>query len=102
MRDMNGDIIVACVSDHKKEVYSAMSEICCGRGRVIITTLDIPSCLKATYKEHGPVDQDGMNESMSTFSKRLYNKADVTGRRLMLNLARYAAETSNKKNRNTR
>ncbi|MGM9713620.1 MAG: glycoside hydrolase family 2 protein [Prevotella sp.] len=94
MRDMNGDIIVACVSDHKKEVYSAMSEIRCGRGRVIITTLDIPSCLRANRQEMGPVDTDGMNESISSLSRHLYNKADITGRRLLLNLARYAAETS--------
>lgn len=91
LRDMSADIIVACVSDHRKEVYSAMSEVRCGRGRVIITTLDIPSCLKGPVRHDGPVDIDGMNESMSTFSSQPVNKADVVGRQLLLNLARYAS-----------
>lgn len=93
LRVASGDVIVGCVSDHKKEVYSAMSEIKAGRGRIIITTLDIPSCLQGLKKYDKPVDLDGMNESMNTFNNRGQNKANVIGQQLLLNLIRYATQT---------
>lgn len=94
LREMNGEVIVACVSDHRKEVFSAMTEIPAGRGRIILTTLDIPSCLKGLAAYGKKVDIDGMNESMNTFNTTTENKADVVGRRLLLNLLRYASENN--------
>lgn len=91
LRVASGDIIVGCVSDHKKEVYSAMSEIRAGRGRILITTLDIPSCLRGLRQYDKPVDQDGMNESMNTFNTHAGDKANVVGQQLLLNLVRYAS-----------
>ena len=34
-----------------------------GRGKIIITTLDIPACIKDVKAYTVPVDLDGMNES---------------------------------------
>ena len=94
LRDMNGDILVGCVSDHRKEVYSALSEIAAGRGRILITTLDIPACLKGTAAYTKKVDLDGMNESMNTFNTQGMNKADAVGRQLLLNMLRYASQNN--------
>ena len=94
LRDMNGDVLVGCVSDHRKEVYSALSEIAVGRGRVLITTLDIPACLRGTAAYNKKVDLDGMNESMNTFNTQGMNKADAVGRQLLLNMLRYASGKS--------
>ena len=91
LRDFNGEVLVGCVSDHRKEVYSALSEIAAGRGRVLITTLDIPACLKGTAAYNKKVDLDGMNESMNTFNTQGMNKADAVGRQLLLNMLRYAS-----------
>ncbi len=91
LRDFNGEVLVGCVSDHRKEVYSALSEIAAGRGRVLITTLDIPACLKGTAAYTKKVDLDGMNESMNTFNTQGMNKADAVGRQLLLNMLRYAS-----------
>lgn len=90
LRDMSGDIIVGCVSDHRKEVYSALSEIKVGRGTILITTLDIPSCLKGMERYAKAVDIDGMNEAMNTFNNEGRNKANVVGVQLLLNMLRYA------------
>jgi beta-galactosidase len=92
LRTMNGDVIVGCVSDHRKEVYSAMTEIHAGRGRVIITTLDIPSCIREIKSYNKAVDADGMNESMNTFNSRNVDKSNVVGQQMLLNLARYASQ----------
>ncbi len=91
LRDFNGEVLVGCVSDHRKEVYSALSEIAAGRGRILITTLDIPACLKGTVAYTKKVDLDGMNESMNTFNTQGMNKADAVGRQLLLNMLRYAS-----------
>lgn len=80
------------MSDHRKEVYSALSEIPAGRGRILITTLDIPACLKGTEAYTKKVDLDGMNESMNTFNTQGMNKADAVGRQLLLNMLRYASQ----------
>lgn len=86
LRTFNGETIVGCVSDHKKEVYSALSIIPAGNGRVIITTLDIPSCVRDVKTYSTPVDVDGMNESMNTFNTSGGNRTNVVGQQLLLNL----------------
>lgn len=86
VRCFNGETLVACVSDHKKEVYSALSVIPAGRGKIIITTLDIPACIKDVKAYTVPVDLDGMNESMNTFNTKSENRANVVGQQLLLNL----------------
>ena len=86
LRCFNGETLVACVSDHKKEVYSALSVIPAGRGKIIITTLDIPACIKDVKAYTVPVDLDGMNESMNTFNTKSENRANVVGQQLLLNL----------------
>jgi len=91
LRDFSGNVLVGCVSDHRKEIYSAMSEIKAGRGSIIITTLDIPSCLKGIKRYDRPVDFDGMDESMNTFNNKGANKANIVGQRLLLNMLRYAS-----------
>lgn len=94
MRLFNGETIVACVSDHKKEVYSALSIIPHGRGRIILTSLDIFSCIKDLKAEKKP-EGDGENAAMNTFNLSGSNKANITGQQLLLNMLKYAS----KKNR---
>jgi len=94
LREMNGSVIVGCVSDHRKEVYSALTEIPAGRGRILLSTLDIPSCLQGIKAYDQAVDLDGMNESMGTFNTNEGNKADAVGRQLLLNMIRYASRTN--------
>lgn len=86
MRCASGETLVGCVSDHRKEVYSALSVIPAGSGKVIITTLDIPACIKDIKGYSTPVDIDGMNESMNTFNTKSENRANVIGQQLLLNL----------------
>lgn len=86
LRCANGKILAAAVADHKKEVYSVLSDIRAGRGRILITTLDIPACLKNIPRYDTPVDLDGMNESMNTFNVNGDNQANVVGQQLLLNL----------------
>ena len=57
-----------------------------GSGKVIITTLDIPACIKDVKAFAEPVDLDGMNESMNTFNTDSRNKANIVGQQLLLNL----------------
>ena len=90
LRCFNGETLVGCVSDHKKEVYSALSVIPAGSGKVIITTLDIPACIKDVKAYVAPVDMDGMNESMNTFNTKSENRANVVGQQLLLNLVKEA------------
>lgn len=63
-----------------------MSVIPAGRGKIIITTLDIPACIKDVKAYTVPVDLDGMNESMNTFNTKSENRANVVGQQLLLNL----------------
>ena len=86
LRVENGETLVGCVSDHKKEIYSALSIIPAGRGKVIITTLDIPACIKPTERNNAPVDIDGMNEAIGTFNPAADNPANITGQQLLFNL----------------
>lgn len=54
--------------------------------KIIITTLDIPACIKDVKAYTVPVDLDGMNESMNTFNTKSENRANVVGQQLLLNL----------------
>jgi beta-galactosidase len=91
LRIFNGQTYVGCVSDHKKEVYSAFSQIPAGRGQIIITSLDITSCIQNIVQYSQTVDLDGMNESMRTFNNSSENKANAVGQQLLLNLCRYGS-----------
>ncbi|MEL1255911.1 sugar-binding domain-containing protein [Flavobacterium sp. DGU38] len=85
LRMFNGETIVGCVSDHKQEVYSALSVVPHGRGKIIFCALDIFSCIKeneVTKKAEG----DGENASMKTFNVSAKNKANIVGQQLLLNL----------------
>jgi len=92
LRVFNGETVVGCVSDHKKEVYSALSIIPAGRGRILITSLDLFSTIREAAVFKGAVDIDGMNESMRSFNTSAENKANAAGQRLLLNLCRWAGE----------
>jgi hypothetical protein len=86
----NGETVVGCVSDHKQEVYSALSIVPHGRGRIILCSLDILSCLKdakATKRAEG----DGENASMNTFNASGRNGANVVAQKLLLNMLRWAS-----------
>lgn len=89
LRVFNGETLVGCVSDHRKEVYSALSIIPAGCGKIILTTLDIPACLRsANNARFTTVDVDGMNDSMNSFITNKKNEADVVGQQLLLNMLR--------------
>jgi hypothetical protein len=92
LRVGSGETLVGCVSDHKKEVYSALSIIPVGRGKIILTTLDIPACLKTAKKTNEAVDIDGMNEAMETFDPHADNPANVVGQQLLFNLLKEAVK----------
>ena len=85
LRAENGETLVGCVSDHRKEVYSALSVIPVGRGKIIITTLDVPACLKSTQQVFIN-DADGMNEAMANFDSESENPSDIVGQQLLFNL----------------
>lgn len=89
LRLFNGETVVACVADHKPEVYSALSVVPHGRGKIILTTLDIFSCLReiATGKN---AEGEGENASMNTFNASQKNKANLVGQQLLLNLLKAA------------
>ena len=82
---LNGETIVGCVSDHKQEVYSALSVIPHGRGKIILCALDIFACIKenAVVKK---AEGDGENAAMNTFNVSAKNKANIVGQQLLLNL----------------
>ncbi|MEO6730233.1 MAG: glycoside hydrolase family 2 TIM barrel-domain containing protein, partial [Ferruginibacter sp.] len=88
MRMQSGETIVGCVSDHKQEVYSALSVIPHGRGKIILNALDIPSCLK-TNKAEKKAEGDGENASMSTFNAAAGNPANIVGQQLLLNMLKH-------------
>jgi beta-galactosidase len=85
LRVNSGEPIVACVSDHKKEVYSALSIVPHGRGKIILCTLDIFSCLK-DVKLANRAEGEGENAAMNTFNSSQKNKANIVGQQLLLNL----------------
>jgi hypothetical protein len=89
LRLFNGDPIVACVADHKPEVYSALSIVPHGKGKIILCALDIFSCIK-DIKQEKRAEGDGENASMNTFNSSQKNSANIVGQQLLLNLIRYA------------
>lgn len=89
LRNFNGETVVACVSDHKKEVYSALSVIPAGRGTVILCSLDVLSCIRDLKPVKKVIDIDGENASINTFNMSGRNKANVVGQQLLLNMLRY-------------
>jgi hypothetical protein len=89
LRLFNGETVVAAVADHKPEVYSALSIIPHGRGKIILCSLDIFSCLKDVRAEKR-AEGDGENASMNTFNVLQNNKANIVGQQLLLNMLKYA------------
>ncbi len=87
MRMVSGETIVGCVSDHKQEVYSALSVIPLGRGKIILSALDLLSCIKAV-KTDKKAEGDGENASMNSFNAAAANPANVVGQQLLLNMIR--------------
>ncbi|RZK34900.1 MAG: hypothetical protein EOO61_12820 [Hymenobacter sp.] len=88
MRIENGETVVGCVADHKPEVYSALSIVSHGLGRIILCALDVTSCIR-DIKQVGRVEGDGENASMNTFNASFQNPANVVGQQLLLNMLRY-------------
>lgn len=89
LRVFNGETVVACVADHKQEVYSALSIIPHGRGKIILSALDILSCIKDIKKEAKP-EGDGENAAINTLNISGKNKANIVGQQLLLNMLRLA------------
>ncbi len=91
LRIMNGETVVGCVSDHKKEVFSALSVIQHGRGKIILCALDMLACVKGiTIKEHAP-DTEGQNAAFREMNSVQYERSLVVGQRLLLNMMRAAS-----------
>ena len=89
LRLFNGETVVACVADHAKEVYSALSVVPHGRGKIIICTLDIFSCLaEGMQKERA--EGDGENAAMNTINASSRNRANMVGRQLLLNMLKFS------------
>lgn len=85
LRLFNGEPIVACVADHKKEVYSALSIVPHGRGKIILCSLDIFSCLRDVNVGR-KAEGEGENASMNTFNASQKNRANIVGQQLLLNM----------------
>ncbi|QKJ33162.1 beta-glycosidase [Mucilaginibacter mali] len=85
LRMMSGETIVGAVSDHKQEVYSALSVIPHGRGKIILNALDLLSCIKAVKTEK-KAEGDGENASMAGFDNAAANPANIVGQQLLLNM----------------
>ena len=93
LRNFNGETVVACVSDHKKEVYSALSVIPAGRGVVILCSLDILACIKDIKPLLQEIDIDGANASINTFNTSSRNRANIVGQQLLLNMLKWNQES---------
>ncbi|UAY54528.1 glycoside hydrolase family 2 protein [Arachidicoccus terrestris] len=85
MRMFNGNTVVGAVSDHKQEVYSALSVVPLGRGKIILNALDITSCIE-NIKHQKRTEGDGENASMDTFNSFADNPANVVGQQLLVNM----------------
>jgi Beta-galactosidase/beta-glucuronidase len=90
LRLFNGETVVGCVSDHKKEVYSALSVIPAGRGKIVLCALDIFSCIQDLKPMKKVTDIDGENASMNTFNTSGANQSNVVGQRLLMNMIKFA------------
>jgi hypothetical protein len=89
LRMFNGETIVGCVSDHKQEVYSALSVVPHGRGKIILCALDIFSCIKDIKLGEKP-EGEGENAAMASFNASQKNKANIVGQQLLLNMLKQA------------
>jgi beta-galactosidase len=89
LRLFNGETVVACVADHKKEIYSALSIVPHGRGKIILCSLDIFSCLKDIHPIQ-KLNGDGENGEMNSYNASQNNSANVVGQQLLLNMLKYA------------
>lgn len=86
LRIYNGEILVGCVSDHKQEVYAAFAEIQAGRGKIIITSLDLLSCIKNIDSSEEEIDEDGLNASINTYDTSVKNKSNIVGQKILINI----------------
>jgi hypothetical protein len=85
LRMHSGETIVGAVSDHKQEVYSALSIVHHGRGKIILNGLDLLSCIK-NVKTEKKAEGDGENASMTSFNAAAANPANIVGQQLLLNM----------------
>lgn len=88
MRMFSGETIVGAVSDHKQEVYSALSVVPQGRGEIILNALDITSCIQ-NVKVQKRAEGDGENASMNTFNVLADNPANIVAQQLLMNMLKY-------------
>jgi hypothetical protein len=88
MRLNNGEVIVGSVADHKQEVYSALSIVPHGRGKIVICSLDLLSCIRDVHTQKRE-EGDGENASMEGFNFSAKNPANVVGQQLLVNLLKY-------------
>lgn len=91
LRLFNGETIVACVADHKPEVYSALSVVPHGRGKIILSALDLLSTIK-DLKLTKVAEGDGENASIATFNNSSQNKANIVGQQILLNLIKQGSK----------
>jgi beta-galactosidase len=96
LRLFNGETVVGCVSDHKKEVYSALSVIPAGRGKIILCSLDLFACIQDMTPIKKVTDMDGENASMTTFNTSGTNQSNVVGQRLFINMIKFASTSGNR------
>ena len=91
MRMFSGETVVGCVSDHKQEVYSALSVVPSGRGKIILNALDITSCIEhaGDLPAEKRAEGDGENASIGTINAREGNPANVVADQLLLNMLKY-------------
>lgn len=88
LRIFNGETVVGCVSDHKKEVYSALSIIPTGRGHIILCALDMLACLKSSVPQSLPQDAEGQNAAFKDLQSNR-EAANIVAQQLLLNMIRF-------------
>ncbi|UOQ69106.1 hypothetical protein [Hymenobacter volaticus] len=89
MQPFKGETVVACVSNHKKEVYSALSVVPHGRGRIVLCALDVFSTLRGV-KVSQKTEGDGENAALTTLNSSGSNKANAVGQQWLLNMLQWA------------
>lgn len=90
MRLFSGETIVAAVSDHQKEVYSALSIIPLGRGKIILSSLDILSSLAKQHAGFGEKDKslEGENAALIDLSRAENDYPRLVAKRLFFNMVK--------------
>lgn len=91
LRVLNGEPVVACVSDHKPEVYSALTIVRHGRGKIILCALDMLSCIQnvaAGQRQEG----EGENAAIGTLNSSRQNPANIVGQQLLLNMMKLSGK----------